>query len=105
MNELLDANGFTSNEVLKAGKKIKIPLKGGTPSAGAVKTDSPKETRTAEPKPAETKSGTVRKFDTYTVQKGDTFYRIAKVNAITVDELKKLNGLDSKSQLLSLIHI
>ena len=99
VNELLDANGFTSNEVLKAGKKIKIPLKGGTPSAGAVKTDSPKETRTAEPKPAETKSGTVRKFDTYTVQKGDTFYRIAKVNAITVDELKKLNGLDSKSQL------
>ena len=33
------------------------------------------------------------------MQKGDTFYRIAKVNAITVDELKKLNGLDSKSQL------
>ena len=42
---------------------------------------------------------TERKFDTYTVQKGDTFYRIAKINGITVDELKALNNLDNDSIL------
>ena len=40
-----------------------------------------------------------RKFDVYTVQKGDTFYRIAKVNGITVDELKTLNELTNASVL------
>lgn len=90
VDELLEANGFTKNDVLKVGKKIRIPRKGGTSAAETVKTDSKSETKSASD---------TRKFDTYTVQKGDTFYRIAKVNAITVDELKKLNGLDSKSQL------
>ena len=90
VDELLEANGFTKNDVLKVGKKIRIPRKGGTSAAETVKTDSKSETKPASD---------TRKFDTYTVQKGDTFYRIAKVNAITVDELKKLNGLDSKSQL------
>lgn len=90
VDELLEANGFTKNDVLKVGKKIRIPRKGGTSAAETVKTDSKSETKAASD---------TRKFDTYTVQKGDTFYRIAKVNAITVDELKKLNGLDSKSQL------
>ena len=90
VDELLEANGFTKNDVLKVGKKIRIPRKGGTSAAETVKTDSKSETKAASD---------TRKFDTYTVQKGDTFYRIAKVNAITVDELKRLNGLDSKSQL------
>lgn len=90
VDELLEANGFTKNDVLKVGKKIRIPRKGGTSAAETVKTDSKPETKAASD---------TRKFDTYTVQKGDTFYRIAKVNAITVDELKRLNGLDSKSQL------
>nr|WP_318712331.1 LysM peptidoglycan-binding domain-containing protein [uncultured Treponema sp.] len=90
VDELLEANGFTKNDVLKVGKKIRIPRKGGTSAVETVKTDSKSETKAASD---------TRKFDTYTVQKGDTFYRIAKVNAITVDELKKLNGLDSKSQL------
>ena len=90
VDELLEANGFTKNDVLKVGKKIRIPRKGGTSAAETIKTDSKSETKAASD---------TRRFDTYTVQKGDTFYRIAKVNAITVDELKKLNGLDSKSQL------
>lgn len=90
VDELLEANGFTKNDVLKVGKKIRIPRKGGKSSSEVAKSDSKTETKPA---------AEVRKFDTYTVQKGDTFYRIAKVNAITVDELKKLNGLDSKSEL------
>lgn len=40
-----------------------------------------------------------RKYDTYTVQKGDTFWRIAKTNDITVDELKSLNNLTSEATL------
>ncbi|WP_407400734.1 LysM peptidoglycan-binding domain-containing protein [Treponema sp.] len=94
VDELLEINGYTKNEVLKVGKKIKIPHKGVASSTERSKTES----KTVETKSADTKVE-ARKFDTYTVQKGDTFYHIAKVNAITVDELKTLNGLDSKSEL------
>ncbi|MCQ2240319.1 LysM peptidoglycan-binding domain-containing protein [Treponema sp.] len=94
VDELLEINGFTKNEVLKVGKKIKIPHKGVASSTEGSKTES----KTVETNSADTKVE-ARKFDTYTVQKGDTFYHIAKVNAITVDELKTLNGLDSKSEL------
>lgn len=83
VDELLEVNNFTTKEVLKVGKKIKIPRKDFSNSS------------LNEPK----KETSIRKFDTYTVQKGDTLYRIAKVNAITVNELKNLNGLDSKSEL------
>lgn len=84
VDELCSANGLTTNDVLKVGQTLSIPDKNA-------KTESSS---------AEKKSETVsRKYDTYTVQKGDTFYRIAKVNEITVDELKKLNSLDEQSVL------
>jgi murein DD-endopeptidase MepM/ murein hydrolase activator NlpD len=35
----------------------------------------------------------------YAVQKGDTLYSIARVNGMTVDELRKLNGLSEDSTL------
>ena len=101
VDELLAANGFTKNDVLKAGQKIRIPKKAETSAVAKteIKTEQ-KKTEVKDAKTEETKNPSAsRKFDTYTVQKGDTFYRIAKVNAITVDELKKLNNLDSKSEL------
>lgn len=74
VDELCNANGITTSHVLKVGQKLTIPSKNGN-------------------------SSSVRKFDTYTVQKGDTFYRIAKINGISVNELKSLNNLGSSNDL------
>ncbi|MCR5219322.1 M23 family metallopeptidase [Treponema sp.] len=76
VDELCKANGITKNDVLKTGQTLKIPSKEGQSDTSAA-----------------------RKYDLYTVQKGDTLYRIAKINGITVDELKKLNGLEDASAL------
>lgn len=83
VDELCAANSMTKNSVIKVGQKLAVPQK---------KADNLSEKTTV---PAKTE----RKFDTYTVQKGDTFYRIAKINGITVDELKALNNLDNDSIL------
>lgn len=87
VEQLCAVNNLTVNDVLKVGQKLSIPEKNVEkkilPSSSPVK-----NTLSAE-----------RKFDTYTVQKGDTFYRIAKVNGISVEELKGLNNLDSDTVL------
>lgn len=77
VDELCAANGITKNDVLKVGQKLNIPSKKS-------------EVKTVD---------SVRKFDTYTVQKGDTFYRIAKINGISVNELKSLNNLGDSNDL------
>ena len=74
VDELLSYNNLKKDSVLKVGQKLNIP-------------------------PKTTSSSSTRKYDTYTVQKGDTFYHIAQVNGITVDELLKLNDLSSSSVL------
>ena len=71
VDELRSANSLQANSVIKVGQTLSIPAK----NQGA------------------------RKYDVYTVQKGDTFYHIAQINGITVDELKNLNGLTSDSVL------
>ncbi len=73
VDELKTANSLNSSSVIKVGQTLSIPQK----------TESP------------------RQYDVYTVQKGDTFYHIAKINGISVDELKTLNGLSSDSVLLA----
>ena len=103
IDELCAANGVKSTDLLKAGQELVIPEKTAakapeppktapaTPPA-AVPQDAPKEE-------AKTANSPQRKFDTYTVQKGDTLYRIAQVNGITVEELKSLNALEDASKL------
>lgn len=70
VDELVSCNSMTKNDVLKIGQKLKIPA----PSR---------------------KSPEARKYDVYTVQKGDTLYHIAKINNTTVAELTALNGISS----------
>jgi len=82
VDELLQANNLTKDSVLKVDQKLKIPVKG---------TDNKEVNSGAK--------NSTRQYDTYTVQKGDTFYRIAKVNGITVDELLSLNNLNNSSVL------
>ena len=48
---------------------------------------------------APAKSATPAKPTTYTVKKGDTLYSIAESNGMTVDELRKKNGLTRRSSI------
>lgn len=70
VEELCSINSLTKSSVLKIKQELKVP-----------------------------KLNTVRQYDSYTVQKGDTFYRIAKINGISVDELKDLNNITDESIL------
>lgn len=112
--DLCEINGFARDYSLKIGQKIKIPGKVNVSSANKGDTPPAPKKDNAEPKapakkPAQQelkdnapkKAAPVeqRKYDTYTVQKGDTFWRIAKTNDITVDELKSLNNLTSEATL------
>ena len=99
IDELCAANGVKSTDLLKAGQELVIPEK---TAAKAPEPPKAAPAAKAQEKPKEetkSASSSQRKFDTYTVQKGDTLYRIAQVNGITVDELKSLNALEDASKL------
>ena len=74
VTELQKANGMNSSSILKAGQKLIIPS-------------------------ATTKYEKKSENEIYTVQQGDTFYGIAKKNAMTVDQLLAMNGLNKNSVL------
>ncbi len=75
VDALQKANGMNSSSILKAGQKLVIPDK------VSISKSSPSSN------------------EIYTVQQGDTFYGIAKKNAMTVDELLAMNGLNKNSIL------
>jgi len=83
--ELRAANNLKESDVLKAGQKLTIP-DADIRNAAALST-----TKTTAPKAAPAAT------TTYTVKKGDTLYRIAKNNGMSVADLMSLNGLDSSS--------
>jgi LysM repeat protein len=92
-------NGITTNTV-KPGKKLTIYIYGKKPVpkkvVAPVENVSPKET------PVEN-NATVNvsgKYKYYTVQKGDSLYKIAQKNKTTVDEIKRLNNFGAKFSLL-----
>lgn len=73
---LLKLNQMKINDPLHVGRKIIVP---------AVQAEHSGE----------------RRLKKYTVQKGDTLFSLAKNNAITVDELCRLNGMMKEDVLLS----
>lgn len=87
--ELRTANNLKEKDVLKAGQKLVIPAADiGTAAA-----------LSSSGKAAETKTPAKTVTSTYTVQKGDTFYSLARKNGMTVADLLALNGLDSNAVL------
>ncbi|MCR5762220.1 MAG: M23 family metallopeptidase [Treponema sp.] len=93
VSSLRKENNISENNVIRVGQKLSIPEK----TSAAVADSSKIEGIDATGK----KENSVRKYDVYTVQKGDTFYRIAKVNDMSVSELKQLNDLSEDSVLLA----
>ncbi|MCR5289645.1 MAG: M23 family metallopeptidase [Treponema sp.] len=84
--ELRAANNLTENDVIKVGQKILIPTADITSAAALVST--PVATGVSD---MQTKK--------YLVQKGDTFYGIAKKHNISLSELFALNGLGNDAVL------
>ena len=84
LDELYAVNGMKKDDPIFAGQTLSIPQK------NAAKTDS-KTSKTTATSSGSAPQNSDRKFDTYTVQKGDTIYRIATVNGIKPAELLALN--------------
>lgn len=74
VDQLRSANGLSSSSVIKVGQKLSIPS--ASMSSGSSSSSS-------------------KKYELYTVKKGDTLYRIAVNNSISVNQLKNYNHLDS----------
>ncbi len=49
---------------------------------------------------SETKSGEAQDYKLYTIQKGDTLYKIAKKQKTTIEEIKRLNNFSTKYMLI-----
>lgn len=79
--ELMNLNGFNNDSRLFVGQKIRLPM--------GMKSSIDKEAIT------ESDQSAAREVTTYVVQRGDSLYKIAKNNDMTVDELKALNGIIS----------
>lgn len=76
VDKLMALNGITDASEVAVGRRLKL-------GEGEVYTLSPSDTET-------TASAT-----TYTVQKGDTLYSISRKYGLSVNELKRKNGLSS----------
>jgi membrane-bound lytic murein transglycosylase D len=91
-------NGISSPTV-KPGKKLTIYIYGKKPS-GTKTTTTAVEKNTSPTVEKNTTASVSGKFKYYTIQKGDSLYKIAQLHKTTVDELKRLNNFGVKFSLL-----
>lgn len=94
-------NGLKSN-YLKPGQKLVIYTPGTTPTVNKPapeKTETVKTTTQSSTPKSTTTSSSGTKYKYYTVQSGDSLYKISQKTGVSVDQLKKLNGLGDKYML------
>ncbi len=89
-------NAITSNTV-KPGRKLVIYVYGKKP---VQKTTGSTENPTTVSAENNTNAASSGDFKYYTVQSGDTLYKIAQKMSTTVDEIKRLNNFGDKYSLL-----
>jgi membrane-bound lytic murein transglycosylase D len=92
--DLKQWNGIKSSSV-KPGKKLTIYIYEKKP---VEKTPALSTAKTNPPDKKEIVGETKYKY--YTIKKGDSLFKIAKAHNTTIDELKRINGLGSKSTLM-----
>jgi LysM repeat protein len=95
--DLKSWNGITSSSV-KAGRKLTVYIYGKKPLDK--KTIAPPENHTTVSAGNNANASSSGKFKYYTVQKGDSLYKIAQRHKTTVNELCRLNNFSSKVSLL-----
>ena len=98
VDELKAANGLKSN-ALQPGDKLKNP-KAPEPKAAAAKTSAKKTTAkgkaAAKDEPAPEAPAEAK---TYKVNKGDTLFSISQREHVSIDDLRKANGLSAKATI------
>ena len=93
-------NGITSNTV-KPGKKLILYVSQIKPVAKPEKKNTiVTETKTPVAPEKSVSKGGAGSFKYYTIQKGDSLYKIAQSSKTTVDEIKRLNNFGEKYNLL-----
>ncbi len=98
--EICKVNKLKNDNIIFAGQKLDIPESSENKITSPSKTETSKlKTEDEVQKKDQDKSTDKRSYDIYTVQKGDTFYNIAKVNDISIAKLKELNKIDDESKL------
>ena len=80
------ANDMPKGDLIVVGQKLTIP-------------DLSESRKETAPVQTVSVSEKTRLYDSYTVQKGDTFYHIAKVNDMTVAQLKSMNDIEDETKL------
>ncbi|MGX4687335.1 LysM peptidoglycan-binding domain-containing protein [Vagococcus sp. JNUCC 83] len=90
VQELKKLNGLVS-DIIYTGQKLQVKGNSQAPITESEHTNSNQATDNNEPN----QSGASNSSSIYTVKSGDTLYRIALNNGMTVQELKQLNGLTS----------
>ena len=90
-SELASANKLTKTTALKVGQKLTIPVKAEA-SVTAVASATP-----APAAPAATATAPAVSGSSYTVKSGDSLWKIAKANNVSVAALKQANNLTSDS--------
>jgi membrane-bound lytic murein transglycosylase D len=91
VNTLASINGMAPNDVLSAGKKLR--LRGGSSGSSRPATGA----TTVLAAMGETTSGEAM---TYTVRRGDTLYDIARRFSVSVSQLLNWNGLSKSDALM-----
>jgi membrane-bound lytic murein transglycosylase D len=100
--DLRQWNNLKSNAVAP-GKKLSIYGKASEASVGATVLEEKKEEPTKdvlEKKNEEIPVKQSEQFKYYTIQKGDTLYKIAQRQQTTIEEIKRLNNFSTKYTLM-----
>ncbi len=100
--EIQAANPKSVN--LKIGEVIHIPVSASTATTTTIPSQSPaksvveqQESPKVKPTAPSSPSKEGNSKQTHTVQKGETLYAISKMYGMSVDEVKKINGLNSNA--------
>ncbi|MBP3709952.1 MAG: M23 family metallopeptidase [Treponema sp.] len=86
--ELRTANNLSEDDVIKAGQKLIIPTANISNAAALSATQA---------ESAESASGVAKSTESYTVQKGDTLYSIARRHNMQLYDLLAVNNLSADS--------
>ncbi len=98
IGELQSHNGIADPHALRAGDVLRIPEKKRIPLAESrfVAGLDSRISRTATPSRRQSEHVSSKK-NTYTVQANDNLWRIARTHGVSVEDLKRWNGVDEKN--------
>lgn len=98
VKELQEYNGIANPNLVHAGALLRIPGRGAASvAAGKPVVGGPDGKIGAKTQPRGSEKADRKHKTTYTVQARDTLWKIARAHNVSVDDLKKWNGVDEKN--------